>query len=326
MLRTRLVALTIAAVAAVALLFWPVVMTYTLVAGEQGTASVARCVETGTGKNYNLSCTGTWRTGSGGSGSGEIYGLDEGDAGTDVPVRVGPMGPYAGGFGRNWIYYLPLVPLLLAPAVMVWALRATLGPGRRLAKSLLADPAGGTLLIVTPKRVDHANGLPLAVLGPSGPPPPGYRPVDVPGRALRAGGRTPLDAAAGINRDRSEFRPLVSPGGQALAIVEHRSAKGREPDHVLLDPSGATVAVVRRISPSPPRFALIDPGGAPLGSAGPTGGKRSASLLVTDARGAAVATIAHAGRRSVVRVENAAPRLYRDAALVLALAQYRTAD
>ncbi|MFD0901322.1 hypothetical protein [Actinomadura sediminis] len=326
MLRARAVAFTILGTCVAALLFWPVVITYTLAAGEKATASVTRCVKTTNGKRHNLSCTGTWRTEGGETGSGEIYGLDKDDAGTDVPVRVGPMGPYGGGFGGNWVYYLTLVPLLIAPGIAIWALRVSFGPGRKLAESLLAEPAGGTLLVVTPKRVDHANGLPLATLGPPGPPPPGYRPVEIPGRALRAGGRSPLDAAAGVNRDRSEFRPLESPGGEPLAVVEHRSAEGREPDHVLLDPSGATRALVRRISAGPARYALIGPDGTPLGSAEPTGGRLSGSLRVTDAGGVTVATIAHTGRRCVVRVEDAAPRVYRDIAIVLVFAQYHTAD
>ena len=231
MLRVRLVALTLLTGTAAAMLFWPVVMTYTLVYGEKATASVEHC-ERGapTAKGgRQLTCTGTWRTEGGGSGEGEIYGLGDEDAGKDVAVRIGPMGPYAGGFLRNGHLFLTAGPLLLMPVVMFWALRVTLASGRRLAKSLLADPAAGTVLIVSGDKVFHADGLPHATLGPPGPPPPGHRPVEVPGRRRRSFERSGFDKAAGINRDATEFRALTGPRGHTLAVVEYRSAEDLEP-------------------------------------------------------------------------------------------------
>ncbi|MGP4026694.1 hypothetical protein [Actinomadura sp. 3N407] len=310
-----------------AMLFWPVVLTYTFVFGEKATASVERCERgptTRTGRR--LTCVGTWRTESGGSGAGEIYGLDEEDAGTDVPARIGPMGPYAGGFTRNWAPFLFSLPLLGVPFIVFWALRVTLGHGRKLAKSLLADPTGGTVLIVSGDKAFHADGLPHATLGPPGPPPPGHRPVEAPGRRSRDFPRSGFDKAAGINRDATEFRALTAPRGQTLAVVEHRSSEGLEPEDVLLDPSGTALALIRRVSPSPRGYEMLDPGGAPIGSATNIGGKFSSSLRVNDARGTKAATIAHTGRRCVIRVENTAPPPFRDIAIVIAFATFRTTD
>src|SRR5690606_40628360 len=91
-------------------------------------------------------------------------------------------------FSRDWS--LDVCSSDLAPLVGLWALRVALAPGRRLAESLLSDPAGGTVLIVSGDKVFHPDGLPHATLGPPGPPPPGHRPVDVPenGRATRSEG------------------------------------------------------------------------------------------------------------------------------------------
>ncbi|TDB96460.1 hypothetical protein [Actinomadura sp. 7K534] len=328
MLRVRLVALTLLTGAVAAMLFWPVVMTYTLVYGEKATASVEHCErESPRAKGgRRLTCTGTWRTEGGGSGEGEIYGLGDEDAGTDVAVRIGPMGPYAGGFLRNGYLFLTAIPLLLMPFVMFWALRVTLASGRRLAKSLLADPAAGTVLIVSGDKVFHADGLPHAALGPPGPPPPGHRPVEVPGRRRRLFERSGFDKAAGINRDATEFRALTGPRGHTLAVVEYRSAEDLEPEDALLDPSGAPLALIRRLAPAPRAYEIVDPGGAPIGSAAAIGGKFSSSLRLTDAQGATAATIAHTGRRCVIRVENAARPLLRDVAIVIAFATFRTTD
>lgn len=327
MLRLRLVVITLLLGCVAAMLFWPVVLTYTFVSGQKATASVERCERgpaTRTGRN--LTCVGTWRTESGDSGEGEIYGLREDDAGTDVAVRIGPMGPYAGGFSRSWFLFLPLAPLVLAPFIIVWAVRATLGSGRKLASSLLADPAGGTLLIVSGDKVLHPDGLPQATLNPPGPPPPGHRPVEAPGRPPRVFPRSGFDKAAGINADSTEFRALTGPHGHTLAVVEYRSAEGLEPEDVLLDPSGTALALIRRLSPNPRHYEVLDPGGAPIGSATNIGGKFSSSVRVEDVRGTTAATIAHTGRRCVIRVEDNAPRPFRDIAIVVAFATFRTTD
>lgn len=333
MLRIRIVSISLLLAVVAAMLFWPAVLTYTFVYGEKATASVEQCSREPafSGRVSQLTCTGTWRTGSGGSGAGEIYGLDGEDAGSDVPVRIGPMGAYAGGFSGNWFPWVTALPLLLVPFVLAWALLATLSGGRRLAKSLLADPRGGTLLIVHEDKVLHPDGAPHATLSPPGPPPPGHRPVEVPGRRSRIFERSAFDKAAGINRDATEFRALTGPHGDTLAVVEYRSAEGLEPDDVLLDPSGTTLALIRRISPSPRTYEVLDPGGALTGFATNIGGRMSSSLRLEDAQGTTAATIAHTGRRCVVHVENAVPMEnavppFRDIALVLAFATFRNTD
>ncbi|XRQ11471.1 hypothetical protein ACN3XK_11470 [Actinomadura welshii] len=312
-----------------AMLFLPAVFTYTFAFGEKATATVQQCsrerVPQGTG-GRSLTCTGTWRTESGDSGAGEIYGLDEDDAGTEVAVRIGPLGPYAGGFSRTWWPFLTALPLLLVPFIGIWAMRVAVAGGRKLAKSLLAEPGGGTLLIVSKDTVVHPDGRPHATLSPPGPPPPGHRPVEVPGRRPRPYEHTDFDKAVGNNRDATEFRALTGPHGDVLAVVEYRSTPDLEPDEVLLDPSGAPLALIRRLAPVPRAYEILDPGGTPIGAATNIGGKYSVSLRVEDSQGATAATIAFNGRRCVVRVEGRAPRPFRDIAIVMAFATFRASD
>lgn len=327
-LRVRLVALTLTAATAAAMLFWPAVLTYTFVYGEKATASVERCERKASNGKWGsrLTCVGTWRTEGGGTGAGEIYGLGEEDAGTVVAARIGPLGPYADGFGGSAYHFLTAVPLLLVPFIGFWAMRITLASGRRLAESLLSDPAGGTVLIVSRNKVFHADGLPHATLSPPRAPPPGHRPAEVPGRRRRLFERSGFDRAAGLNRDATEFRALTGPRGDTLAIVEHRSGVGLEPEDVLLDSSGTPLALIRRIAPVPRAYEILDPGGTLIGSAANIDGRYSSSLRVTDAQGAAAAAIAHTGRRCVVRVEHTAPPPFRDVAIVIAFATFHTAD
>jgi hypothetical protein len=111
-LRT-IVAVTILIAVMGLVLFWAVVITYTLFLGEKATARVETCYETGSGRNSELTCTGSWTTADSQTHSGEIYGLEEQDAGRVVMVRLGPMGPYA-QWNPSYIgYYLMLVPVIL---------------------------------------------------------------------------------------------------------------------------------------------------------------------------------------------------------------------
>ncbi|TDE33010.1 hypothetical protein [Actinomadura sp. 6K520] len=307
-----------------ALLFWPVVMTYTFVAGEKATASVTNCETIRNNKSTDTTCTGTWRTEGGDTGSGEIYGLDEDQEGDTVPVRIGPMGPYAGGFGHSWVLFLTAVPALLAPVVVAFSLGPFFSRNRRLARSLLAEPGGGRLVIVTRDAVTHADGSPFATVRKAESPPAGYRRAEVPGRPFRGHQRSVFEAVAGINRDATEFTAVVGTAGRPLMFVEARTSKELETECVLLDAAGAALVVVRRLSAYPLHYSLLSPAGEAIGSARPAVGKLGGNLLIRDAGGLPVATAATSGRRWVVRVESRASSLLRDAALALALIQLRS--
>lgn len=54
-----------------ALLFIPVAMTYTLIAGEKSTAAVRKCVVDLAGGRERVDCEGTWRTEDGATGGND---------------------------------------------------------------------------------------------------------------------------------------------------------------------------------------------------------------------------------------------------------------
>lgn len=324
MARQRMVSVVFGLAMLSGLCFWPVVLTYTFVAGEKATATVAACETSSSGKNSDTTCTGTWRTESGGTGSGEIYGLDEDQEGDTVPIRLGPMGPYAGGFGHSWPLFLTVVPLVIAPVLIVVMLKRFYGRGRKLAKALLADPGKGLVVVITRDGVTHPDGRPYVSVQKAESPPPGYRRIELPNRPARAHERSLFEAMAGINRDATEFSALLGDAGQPLMFIEIRTNKEQEPEYVLLDTSGTPHVLIRRLSPYPLHYSMLRPGGEPIGSAKPALGKFGGTLLVRDAGGRPVSTGAATGRRWVLRVEEPATPLLRDASLALALVQLRT--
>lgn len=88
---------------ACAVLFGPVALAYTFLAGDRAVAQVTACHR----KGRVLSCSGHWRDARGRTGSGHISGVGREDVGHSVEVRIGPLGPYAGGPGGS-------LPLLLS--------------------------------------------------------------------------------------------------------------------------------------------------------------------------------------------------------------------
>ncbi|MBE1534042.1 hypothetical protein [Actinomadura algeriensis] len=321
--RVRLIAITLLVVLTVAPWVWPAVLTYTFARGEKATATVAECVTT-TGRGSSTTCRGTWRTGGGARGAGEIYGLDPGTPdGTAVRVRIGPAGPYANGWSSRT---LPaLIPALIVTVAMIVAvplivrMRRTIGRrGRRLAESLLA---GSDALVVSRDAVRRPDGTPYASLRAASGPPPGHRRLDLPGRPGRTHPPMPGTVPDG---PAAEFETLRDPAGRTLLICEHRGDARFEPEIVLLAPDGTPRLLVRRESPHPLAYRLLDPSGAELGSAGTATG--IGTLAVRDAAGTRVAAAGLRGRDWVLRAEADAPAPLRDAALALVLAQYRVQD
>ncbi|TDD34389.1 hypothetical protein E1287_16670 [Actinomadura sp. KC06] len=105
---------------------------YTALWGETTTARVAKCdYETQQeGRSPDLVCTGTWLTEAGRPKSGFIEGVDHGDVGRDVEVRLGPGGDaYAGSLTDHPIGFAPLL-LVLTVVFYVWAWRRVRRAGR----------------------------------------------------------------------------------------------------------------------------------------------------------------------------------------------------
>ncbi|GGV14414.1 hypothetical protein GCM10010182_38790 [Actinomadura cremea] len=322
--RVRLIAITLLVVFVIAPLVWPAVLAYTLHFGDRATATVAECVTT-TGRGSTTTCRGTWRTASGQTGRGEIAGLDPGTPdGETVPVRIGPAGPYANGWSSRTLpgALVPIgmltVPTILAVPLIVRMRRAVHRRGRRLAGELLAGPGA---LLVSGDAVHRPDGTPYASLRATSAPVPGYRRLDLPGRPERS--HRPMPGTV-PDRPSVEFESLQDPAGRTLMFCEHRTDARLEPEIVLLDPSGAPRLLIRRESPHPLRYRLLDPSGAELGSARTATG--IGTLAVRDAAGTRVAAAGLRGRDWALRAGEDAPEGLRDAALVLVLAQFRRQD
>ncbi|GGV14428.1 hypothetical protein GCM10010182_38810 [Actinomadura cremea] len=296
---------------------YPAILAYTFAAGEKATAGVESCSLGGSthGRRGSGSCHGTWRTEGGGTGRGEIYNLDVREApGDTVQVRIGPLGPYAGGWGRAWVG--PVVSggyVLLALIAYLAMLRWKKVFHRlKLAESIAAEPGG---LIVTEAGVRGPDGTPHVLLRRLPGPPPGHERLDLPGRTERH------DELAGPGR--TVFQSVLDADERPLMILEHRSDRKLNPETVLLDPSGAPTMLVRRVGDR--EFRLLDPAGAELGSARPPGRARVPTLEVRDAEGKRVAVTVGKRNEWLLRTEVDAPPPLRDAALVLSLVQNRTA-
>lgn len=300
-------------------MIWPAVLAYTFVFGAKATATVTACERERTRTGTAIkTCRGSWRTDGGERGQGEIYGVRPRQEGAALRIRIGPAGPYANGWAKGWPFLLWTLPGPLGVLGFVRFRRAVHRRGRRLAAELLAGPGA---LVVTRDEVRRPDGTPYATLRAAAAPVPGHRRLDLPGRPERAHPPVPGTAPA---RPAVEFTSLQDPAGRTLLYCEHRTDARFEPEIVLLDPSGAPRLLVRRESPHPLAYRLLDPSGADLGSARTATG--IGTLAVRDAAGTRVAAAGLRGRDWVLRAGDAAPEPLRDAALVLVLAQFRTHD
>jgi hypothetical protein len=292
-LRFRLI-LSVSSIVSLAVLAWLAVLTFTLVAGEPGTAHVAECHKAGS-RGAELVCTGTWRTAGGGTGSGKIYGLSRRDAGRTVEVRIGPTGPYGHGFGGSLHTYLISLMVGAGAGVLLVGVWRRLHRARSHASRLLAEPApSGHLLVITGKGAHSPDGRPHATALKAAVPPP--RP------------------AAGVMTSRWEIR---HPDGRPMLLVEQRSGKLIEPEVGLLDPAGELRAFIRRATTGPDAFALLAADGTPLGSitpARPTGG----AYEIKDGQGRTWARTATRVSDGVLRLEPDAPPPFPDLALAFA--------
>lgn len=319
-LRVRLVAMAFLAAFVVGLGFMPVVFAWTFLAGDTATAQVTACRH---GKH--LDCSGHWQDAKGGRGAGHISGVDDGDVGRSVEVRIGPLGPYAGGPARSWPMLLTALPLLLAPPLGFVVIRRALGPGRAIARRMLAEPPGGATLLSVPHT--WADGA-IGVTDPDGRPrlsfakidaPPGFQPVELPGRRLRQMPQSAFHAAAGLTHSATSFAAASDPGGSPMFAVERRGLADHEPETWLLDTAWIPQAVVRRVGVLPSRFELLGADGRSLGTISPPEGLRSGAFVTRDGGGRQVAAMAAYGRRWVVRVEPGVPPLFRDLTLAFLL-------
>ncbi|WP_026400555.1 hypothetical protein [Actinomadura rifamycini] len=296
--------------------FWPAVYAYTFAYGERASATVERCERHGSGRFTGVTCHGTWRTGDGERGAGQIYGLSGEQREETVPVRIGPMGPYANGWDRAWPLPVVTGALTLIPiTVFAWVRRRYVLPARKLSEALQAAP-GDIFVISSRDGVRRPDGSSYAVpvgIGPE--PPPGHRYLELPGRPRTDRAQPALASRESLHR----FETIADTAGRPLMHVEHRSDRGLHPEHVLLAPSGAPSILVRTDPGRAHAYRLLDGAGTVIAFAGPVEGRNVLTLGLSDAAGRPVATAAKKRGRWVLRVEPETSPLWRDAAIALVL-------
>ena len=304
-LRVRLVALGFLALLVIGAFFLPITLGYTFLAGEKATAQVTSCHRSG----RKLSCEGHWRGADGTRGSGHISGVDTGDVGHSVEVRIGPLGPYAGGLGRAWPLFLTVLPLPIAAGM----LRRFRGRRRAAVRHLLAEPGDATILKVAVTWANgatgatEADGRPHSTLRTSEAP-PGYRPLNLPGTPSRRRDPSALQTAAGTASGKTGFATAYGPAGEPLFIIERRAFGEYDPEAWLLDPAGTPQAMIRRTGPA--EFTLARADGAALGTIHRT--VRTSVCTARDQNGDQRAAMAAANRTWVLRIEPGTPPLLRD--------------
>ncbi|MGH3377779.1 MAG: hypothetical protein ACRDP6_23900 [Actinoallomurus sp.] len=317
----RLVAVAFLTAFVVGLGFLPAMFAWTFLAGDTATARVTACRH---GKQ--LDCSGTWQDAKGRRGHGHISGVDESDIGRAVEVRIGPLGPYAGGPARSWPMLLTVLPLLLAPPLLFVALKRALGPAHALARRMLADPPGDAMLLFVP--LTWVKGA-IGVTDPDGRPrlsfatidaPPEFRPAELPGRRPPVRTQSVFTAAAGRFHPATSFAAATDPGGSPVFGVERRGFADHEPETWLLDTGWTPQAVVRRVGALPAAaFELLHADGSPLGTMSAPPGMSSGAFVTRDAEGRQHAVMAAYDGKWVVRVEPGAPPLLRDLTLAFLL-------
>lgn len=97
----------------------PGTVVYTVTSGKRAVATIEKCeTRTPLRDTEYADCRGTWQFADGTRGSGHVSGVGNADIGRRVPVRVGPLGPYAGDLDRSrhtlypaafmWVTTLPV--------------------------------------------------------------------------------------------------------------------------------------------------------------------------------------------------------------------------
>ncbi|TDC67698.1 hypothetical protein E1200_14205 [Actinomadura sp. GC306] len=229
------------------MLVLPGVVIYTVVWGERAVATVEVCEQRKPMRDTEfLDCRGEWRFADGTRGSGHVSGVGRADIGREVPVRVGPIGPYAGGLDRSRHAVIPGALMWAATLPVVGVVFFFHFRARARARWVLAQVGEGTGSSVTGRR----------------------RFRDGRGRTLlrfRASARPPSAlAGAGLGERRfATRRPFVAAHApsEEIAFFAARLAGG----FAVFAPGGRLTLVVRSVTHSPPRLELLAPDRTPLG-------------------------------------------------------------
>ncbi len=303
MLRVRLTAIGFLVVFVVVMLFIPVVLTYTFLAGDRATARVTHCDV----RPKKTDCSGRWTDSGGTSGSGHISEVGPDDVGHSVAVRIGPLGPYAGSLGDEWPLFLTALPVFIAPPILARRFRRIYVLARARTERLASEaPSGATLLSVSPTKAVGTDGITYAEVRDSDAP-AGHLPVELPGRRPRGNPRSAFRSVAGMSSDTTGFATVYGPAGEPRFVLERRGFRAYEPETWLLDPVGTPQAVIRRVAWFPSAYELLRADGNPLGAIRTPQDARSGAFEAWDEGGRPLAVMAAGGREWMLRVEPGTP-------------------
>ncbi|WP_395109029.1 hypothetical protein [Actinomadura sp. SCN-SB] len=135
------------------MLVLPGAVIYTVLWGERAVATIEACEQREVRYDATyLDCRGSWRFADGTRGSGHVSGVGRATIGQEVPVRVGPLGPYAGGLDRSRHALIPggllwTATLCVAGIGLHFLIRA-----RARVRKVLAQVGEGRRLVVTGRR------------------------------------------------------------------------------------------------------------------------------------------------------------------------------
>lgn len=292
------------------MLILPGAVIYTVVWGERAVATIEACERRQVRHDTTyLDCRGSWRFADGARGSGHVSGVGGDDIGREVPVRVGPLGPYAGGLGRSRHALIPgalmwAVSLPVAGIALCFLVRARARARRVLAEVGEADGLMGR------RRFRDGHGRTLLRFRASSRPPIVLSGVE----SAQRGGRR-------FATSRPFVTARVPSGGVAFFIA--RLAGG----FAVFDADGRPALVVRGSSVSPPRLEILAPDRTPLGRIVPHPGGEDrpgvAFALITEGDGETAAVVVAKFLRWVVVFCGDPPEPLRQAATAFAFEALR---
>lgn len=121
---------------------YPALLIYNQIAGEQVTVHITECRY----ERKSRHCRGTWRDSAGRVHEGTVKEVWHGEEGRRVSAQAGPVGVYAGGPSRQWVWLtapvITGVALLVGTVMLSWAMVRVRVHGRALLSRPGALPAG----------------------------------------------------------------------------------------------------------------------------------------------------------------------------------------
>lgn len=280
----------------------PGMVVYTVTSGKRAVATIEKCeTRTPLRDTEYVDCRGTWQFADGTRDSGHVSGVGKADIGRRVPVRVGPLGPYAGDLDRSrhtlypaafmWVTTLPVL------GVFTYFFLRSRARGRRI----IARSGTGTSLTGLRKWRDQSGRTVLRFRTSSRPPAPLERETG--------------DTAPRLVTRRPYVTARTASGEIAFFLVRQAGGIG------VFDTTGRPAVTAERVTHSPLRLRLLTPDRKPLGAIGPHPASRDlpgVAYQVVTATGEPVATIVARFLRYTVVFPAAPPDHLRQAVMAFA--------